>query len=338
MPFSHILNRSLIFLFSVLVATSASSAEKLTIFSGRSDKFVKPVIKAFTDTTGIEVVIHAGKSTGLLNKLKLEAGRTEADLYISNDAGNLQKGVEFGLFQALPGDLLAPIPANYRDPKNNWVGISARARVLVVNKKAFSKDNIPTSIFDLAEPRFKDKLAITHSSNESFIAGTTVYMQLAGKQKTKQWLLGMKKNVAGKVYNKHSKIVKAVASGKKSIGLVNHYYIYRFLAKHPDAPIKIVLPDQSSEGMGIAWNVAGIAISKFSKHSEAAKKLIKFLISAEGQKIFANVNNEYPTRKGVATAAAIPPLATMKIADVGMVQLGVLRNQTIDLIESVGMP
>ena len=150
--------------------------------------------------------------------------------------------------------------------------------------------------------------------------------------------MGMKKNVGGKVFNKHSKIVKAVASGKKSVGLVNHYYIYRHLAKHPDAPIKIVIPDQSSKGMGIAWNVAGIAISKFSKQSAAAEKFVKFLVSPQGQQIFANVNNEYPTRLGVATAPAIPPLAKIKIADVEMKQLGVLRNKTIDLIESAGMP
>ena len=333
---------SIVVLFSLILTTLASTVyaeEKLTIFSGRSDNFVKPVVSAFTKATGIKVTIHAGSSTGLLNKLRIEAKRTDADLYISNDAGNLQKGAEFGLFEPLSASTVADIPVNYRDPKNMWVGLSARARVLVVNKQAFNAQNkAPTSIFDLAQPRFKDKLGITHSGNESYIAGTTVYMKIAGKAKTKKWLTGMKANVAGKVFNKHSKIVKAVAEGKKSVGLVNHYYVYRHLATHPDAPIKIILPDQSAQGMGIAWNVAGVAISKYSQHKSTANKFVQFLVSAAGQKIFANVNREYPTRKGVAADTAIPAIDKMKIANIGMVELGKLRIETIDLIESVGMP
>lgn len=335
---------SVMLLLAILLSSTAalvSAEEKIILFSGRSDKFIKPVVKAFTEATGIKVIIHTGKSTGLLNKLRIEAKRTDADLFISNDAGNLQKGTEFELFDPLPTKITENIPANYRDPKHRWVGISARARVLVINSNAFdnnSKNPAPSSIFDLSDPRFKGKLGITHSGNESYIAGTTVYMQMAGKQKTKQWLIGMKENVAGKVFNKHSKIVKAVASGKKSVGLVNHYYIYRHLAKHPDAPIKIVLPDQSASGMGIAWNVAGIAISKFSKHKVAARKFVDFLVSIQGQKIFANVNREYPTRQGVSADASIPDVTKMKIANFSMIDLGTYRNATIDLIESVGMP
>jgi len=331
-----------IILISLILSAIASTVyadETITIFSGRSDKFVKPVVSAFTKATGINVIIHTGKSTGLLNKLRIEASRTDADLYISNDAGNLQKGAEFGLFEPLSTAIVADIPVNYRDPNNMWVGLSARARVLVVNKNAFNAQNpAPTSIFDLAEPRFKGKLGITHSGNESYIAGTTVYMKMAGKEKTKKWLAGMKANVAGKVFNKHSKIVKAVASGKKSVGLVNHYYVYRHLAKHPDAPLRIILPDQSAQGMGIAWNVAGVAISKYSQHKSAANKFVQFLVSAAGQEIFANVNREYPTRTGVVTNAAIPAIDKMKIANIGMVDLGTFRIETIDLIESVGMP
>ena len=125
-------------------------------------------------------------------------------------------------------------------------------------------------------------------------------------------------------------------SGKKSVGLVNHYYIYRHLDKNPDAPIKIVLPDQDS--MGVAWNVAGAAISKYSEKHKDAEKFLAFLISEKGQKLFAEVNREYPTRPGIAASPEVPAAGSYKVADVPMAELGKYRNQTLDLIEAVGMP
>ena len=314
-----------------------AAAEELVIYSGRSDRFVKPVVEAFTAETGIKVVLHSAKSTALLNKLKLEGPRTSADIYISNDAGNLQKGSELELFKPVSVSLAERIPANYRAKDNSWIGVSARARVLVVNKNQRDTDFVK-SVFDLADPRLAGKLAITHSGNESYIAGVTVYMLKAGEKKTSDWLAGMKRNVNNSVFNKHSKIVKAVADGKKAIGLVNHYYIYRHLEKHPDAPIQIVLPDQGNDDMGVAWNVAGVAISQYSQRQAAAEKFVDFVTSEAGQKLFASVNREYPTRAGIAASPEVPAAGSYKVADVPMASLGKYRNKTLDLIEAVGMP
>ncbi len=313
-----------------------SLADELIVYSGRKDKFVKPVVEKFTAETGIKVILHTAKSTALLNKLRVEGEQTQADLFISNDAGNLQAGSDLGLFLAMPAGLTKPIHEQYRATDNTWVGLSARARVLVVNNNA----NIDwaKSVFDLADPRLKDKLAITHSGNGSFIAGVTVYMEKAGVDKTRSWLEGIKANANGKVFSKHSKIVKAVADGKKDIGLVNHYYIYRHLAKNPDAPIKIVMPDQGEGGMGVAWNVAGIAISKHTRNKALAEKFVAYLVSEAGQKQFSDVNREYPARIGVDATKEVPAVGSFRVADVPMYVLGKKRIQTLDLLDSVGMP
>ncbi len=320
---------------TVLVSSFSWAAEELVIYSGRKDKFVEPVVEKFTERTGIKVLLHSGESTALLNKMQIEGKRTQADLFLSNDAGNLQKGSELGLFQPLPGSLVNEVPANLRAADNSWVGLSARARVLVLNKNAKDLDWVK-SVFDLADVRLKGRLGITTSANESYIAGVTVYMEKAGEEKTESWLEGMKANVDGQVFNKHSKIVKAVANGQKDIGLVNHYYIYRHFAEHPDASIEIRLPDQ--EGMGVAWNVAGVAVNKHSKQQALAQKFVEFVVSTEGQKIFAEMNREYPTVPGVNAAAEVPVAGSYKVADVPMAKLGERRDATIDLIEKVGMP
>ncbi|MDT8403375.1 extracellular solute-binding protein [Sulfuriflexus sp.] len=325
-------------LLTALGGTGAMAAEEeLVVYSGRKDQFIKPVIEQFTAKTGIKVVLHSASSTALLNKLRIEGERTDADLFISNDAGNLQTGSKLGLFQPVSAEIAAVIPANLRAKDNTWLGLSARARVLVVNENASDIDFVE-SVFDLADPRLKDRLAITNSSNESFIAGVTVYMLSEGREKTRQWLQGMKTNADNTVFAKHSKIVKAVAEGRKDVGLVNHYYIYRHLAKHPDAPLRIIMPDQGETGMGVAWNVAGIAMTRHTPDRAAAEKLIRFLVSPQGQAEFAGANSEYPTREGVSAAPEVPAAGSYHITNVPMAALGEHRIETLDLLDSVGMP
>lgn len=331
---------SLALLLGLLPGLSSSLLaveDSLIIYSGRSDKFVRPVMDKFTEKTGIKVILHTASSTTLLNKLRLEGARTQADAFLSNDAGSLQIGEKMGVFGDIPIEIAEIIQPSLRSPKHQWLGLSARARVLVVNNNSPLAGTIH-SIFDLADPRLKDKIAITNSSNESFIAGTTVYQLSGGETRTRQWLQGLRDNSAGDVFNKHSKIVTAVANGKKTVGLVNHYYIYRHLDKDPQAPIHIVIPDQKTGDIGLAWNVAGIAISKYSKKRQQLETLLAFLISKQGQQLFSELNREYPARKDVKTAAGIPSLDTLKIAPVPMFKLGVYRNKTLDLLESVGMP
>lgn len=320
-----------------LLPAHALQGDELVVYSGRSDKFVKPVIEAFTRDTGITVILHTASSTALLNKLRLEGERTEADLYLSNDAGNLQIGSDLGLFQPVSQHIASAIAPNLRAPDNSWIGLSARARVLVVNKNSVNTGDI-RSVFDLARPALKGRLAITTSSNESFVAGVTVYTIATSEDRVKEWLIGMKTNVAGEVFAKHSKIVAAVAAGKKDVGLVNHYYIYRHLATHPDAPLQIILPDQGEQGIGVAWNVAGIAMTQHTRKKVLAEKLIAYLVSEQGQKMFAEANREYPTRVGVLASPEIPPLGSYKVATVPMHELGRQRNATIDILEAIGMP
>ncbi len=321
----------------LLVSASAWSEQTLVVYSGRHAKFVKPVMDAFTKKTGIKVQLFSSKSTALINRLSLEGKKTKADLFISNDAGSLQIGSDKGLFTSVDKKTANLINQKYRAKNNSWVGLTARARVLVINTKHSNELKFVRSVFDLADSRLLGKIAITHSANGSFIAGITVYQKAVGDAKVLAFLKGIKMNSAGKVYNKHSKIVADVAKGKKIIGLVNHYYIYRYLDKHPKATIAVRLPDQGTKGMGVAWNVTGIAISKHSKKQKLAQKLVAYLLSKEGQKHFAIVNREYPVRAGVHAAKVIPPASSYKVSNVPMSEIGKSRNKTLSLIEKVGL-
>lgn len=312
----------------------------LLIYSGRSEKYIKPVTKAFSEATGIKTIITTGTSTGLLNRLKKEKSKTEADIYISNDAGNLYRGNKLGLFAPVTNKVASVIPLQFRGKNNNWLGLSGRARVLVVNTKAKGIDFVH-SIFDLVDPRLKGKIALTKSRNENYIAGVTAYMLSTNNDKAKEWLKGLRKNIKARVYRSQSSVIKAVAKGRKLVGIVDHYSIYSHINKNPNASIRILIPDQKSdsgEPMGVAWNIAGAAIVSHSKHKTLAMKFMTFVSSAQGQKIFAELRREYPTRNDVSAVSMLPKVDSFKLAPVAMYQLGEQRSAAIDLIESVGMP
>ena len=330
------MKRSILLIILSIVTQALPAAESLVIYSGRSDKLVKPVIDQFSKETGIEVILHAGKSPSLLSKLKLEGDRTSADLFLSNDAGTLETGRQLDLFQAVDSAIAERIPANYRAEDNKWIGLAARARVLVINTNLVKPDQIK-SVFDLADPAYKDKIGITPATNDSFIAGVTVYTEKLGEQKVTQWLKGVKHNAGNHVFEKHRAIVKDVAEGKLAVGLVNHYYIFRHLDNEPDAPIKMLLPDQGASDIGIAWNVSGIAWVKHSHKKDSVNKLLDYLSSHQGQALLARLNREYPVSAGVETDKVLPDPAGIKVADVPMAALGQQRNRSVDMIEALGM-
>lgn len=324
-----------ILMASLLYPSAPFAQEPLVVYNGRADQFMRPVVDRFTAETGIPVVLHAGSPTELLNKLRIEGARTEADLYISSDSGTLQIGENERLFHPLPAVATEVIPANYRGA--TWVGLSARARVLVVNTQAEGVDTL-TSVFDLADPRWRGRVGMTSATNENFVAGMSAYQALAGDARVEAWLRGLRANVGSEVYPRHGSIVTDVANGRRAVGLVNHYYIYRHLDQHPDAPIRIVVPDQGADGMGVAWTLAGIAISRHTRKREAADAFVAFLVSEEGQRLFADANREYPTRAGLAADPTLPDAAAMKVADLPVGELATSRPATLDLIDKVGMP
>jgi iron(III) transport system substrate-binding protein len=202
---------------------SAQAADPLTIYSGRSERLIKPVLDAFTATTGIQIELLSSGSTELVNRLKAEGDRTPADLLITNDAGTLELARAAGLLHPLNmREVDRAIPPQFRAPDNAWVGLSGRFWIVVYNRTMVQPDQVK-SILDLADPKWKDKIAIPNSGSEYLQAGVSVIRSVHGDEKTRQFLQGLKANAGSQVYQKSSQIVDAVAKGQVAMGIVNHY-------------------------------------------------------------------------------------------------------------------
>jgi iron(III) transport system substrate-binding protein len=317
--------------------TMALAADKLTVYSGRAERLIKPVLDAFTAKTGIQIQLLSSGTTELVNRMKAEGDRSPADVFITNDAGSLEVARAAGLFRPLNmREVERAIPPQFRAADNSWIGLSGRFWIIVYNTAMVKPDQVK-SLLDLADPMWKDKIAIPNAGSEYLQAGVSVIRASVGDEPTKKFLEGIRDNAGTKVYQKSSQIVDAVAKGQVALGIVNHYYVYRHLVTQRTAPIAVLMPDQQEGGMGAIMNVAGIGVLKHTPRMENAKLLVEFLVAQAGQKMFADLDKEYPLHPEVQADPALVERKSFRAALVPLAKLAELREPTLLLIEQVGM-
>ena len=267
----------------------------LVLYSGRSEKLVGPVVEQFEAVTGIDVQVKYGKTFPVALMILEEGDKSPADIYWAQDPGGLGFMSAEGRLSKLPSDI-SDLAYDWAKPKDgSWVGLSGRARTLV-HTATIADSELPSSLEDLTDPKWKGKIgwAPTNSSFQTMITG----MRAAwGEEKTRQWLTDVQANEPI-VYPKNTPQVAAAAEEEISIGMVNHYYLHRFIADQGDTfnARNLYLNDG---GPGSLIMVAGAGIVNTASNKENAEKFLKFMLSPVAQQYFTGQVYEYPVVDGV---------------------------------------
>jgi iron(III) transport system substrate-binding protein len=324
-------------LVAVLVlapTTLAQPSGELVIYSGRSEPLIVPVIQLFQRQTGIKVTLQSGTATALANLVLQEQPSPRADLFIANDAGTLEFLKLKDALQTYISEQVKQIPEQFRARDGSWLGVSGRSRVIMYNTKLLRPEELPQSVFALTDPQWKDKIAMATTRNESVIAWVTALRLVKGDAFTKDYLLKLKANGIVTL-NGHTDVRKAVGRGEFSLGLVNHYYYH--LELRDGSPVGVIYPDQGPTDIGVLVNAAGAAIVKNAKHLREAQRFLDFLAAPDAQKLFAELNFEYPLLPGVPTAPGVRSLETLKLMPVRLDELGKELEKTLKLLDEVGL-
>ena len=303
----------------------------LTLYSGRSETLVGPLIEQFEAATGIDVRVRYGETAALAATLLEEGSRSPADVYFAQDAGALGALEAAGLLAPLPDSTLARVDPRFRSAQGAWVGVSGRARVLVYSTLRLSIDDLPISVSDLTLPVWRGRVGWA-PTNGSFQAFVTAMRRIDGDAAAEQWLRAMRANDV-REYPNNATQVQAVGDGEIDIGLVNHYYLHRFIAEDPDFPAANHYTDPGAAGALI--NVAGVALLHTAEDSPAALRFIDYLLGTNAQRYFATETNEYPLAADVEPAQGIPPLAALQPPDLSLSSLADLEG-TLDLLRKTG--
>ena len=207
-----------------MLTSCSNDSDKLVIYNAQHAELIEPIAKDFTEKTGIEVEVRDGSDLEMANQLVTEGKASPADVFLTENSPAMSLVQSDGLFQPLEQQTLDNIPARYRPDDNSWTGFSARSTVMVYNTDKVSKDELPTSLTDLADPEWKGRISFspTGADFQAIVAG---YLALEGEDATKQWLEGLKAN--GTVYDGNDVVLESVNSGQTDAGIIYHYYWYR---------------------------------------------------------------------------------------------------------------
>ena len=295
------------------------------------NRWLDAIIQQFSQASGIEVEVKYAGTSQLAATLLEEGSNSPADIFFAQDPGGL--GAVEDMLAVLPDRVLSRVPEWARSPQGRWVGLSGRARTVIYNPERVSQDELPDDVWDFVNPEWKNRIGWA-PTNASFQTMVTAMRALWGEDKTADWLKGVQANNPT-IYPKNTPQVAAVAAGEIDVGLVNHYYLFRFLAEEgEDFAARNYHP--RSGGPGATVMVAGAGILDSSDNRDAAEKFLEFMLSRVGQQYFAGQTYEYPLVEGVKVPHVLVPLEDINHPSIPLKDLSDLEG-TQRLLRETGV-
>ena len=331
---------SSIALAACMLVQPAIAADSVNVYSSRGEPLIAPLLERFSEETGIAVNLVTADSKALMQRLHAEGRNSPADILLTVDAGNLTAAKTEGLFQPIKSKVLTSrIPANLRDPENNWFGLSQRARVIIYNPKNVDVSNLK-SYEDLAKPEWADSICVRSSSNiynQSLLASMIANSDV---ETAEAWAKAVRGNMARKPQGNDRAQILAAAAGECDLAIANTYYLGVMLngddaeQKAAAQAVELIYPNQDDRGTHV--NVSGAGVTKFSPNRRNAIKLLEFLSSDEAQNWYAEVNSEFPTVPGVALSETVASWGEFKADTLNVTKLGEFNAEAVRAFDRAG--
>ncbi|MGG7565646.1 Fe(3+) ABC transporter substrate-binding protein [Rhodovulum sp. DZ06] len=329
------MRRTALLAATAIALAAPAVAEEVNVYSTRQPELIQPLFDAFTAQTGIDVNVVFLKS-GFIERLKAEGRRSPADLVMTVDIGNLKAAVDEGVTQPITTPALeAAVPAAFHDPEGLWWGVTARARVAYVSRERVDAEALTYE--ELSDPKWKGRICTRSGAHQYNLALTAAYIAHHGEEAAQDWLEGLKANLARKPQGNDRAQVKAVWAGQCDLAIGNTYYMAKMLAdpeqKEWADSVRIVFP--TFEGAGAHMNVSGVAMTTSAPNKDAAIKLMEFLVSPEGQAIYAEANAEYPVVEGVPASDMVASWGTFSPDALPLTEIADKRAAALRLVQTV---
>ena len=331
----HVVRRSVIvvglMLLAVMVflATVPAFAADMILYSGRKEKAIKPVVDAFSAQTGITVGLKTGKTSGLANTLVLEKARPRADVFIATVGGVMEILANKGVLAPYTSPSTERLPVEFKSELGYWTGISGRARILIYNTELVTKEDAPQSVFELADPKWKGKVAVAGTRERTTLSWVSWLVYEKGKDAIRAYFQKLGSNGLT-ILPDNSEVWRGVGRGEFAIGVTNSPNSH--LAVGAGLPVAEVYPDQDT--IGTLVNLNAIALIQGGSHPESAKRFVDFVLSPEGQRVLVENAYEIPLVSDVATGS-VKPLAAIRTPSITVSLLAAAANPTIDLLRTI---
>jgi iron(III) transport system substrate-binding protein len=318
---------------TVALSGCGSDADTLTVYNAQHESLVSTMLEGFTKKTGIKIEFREADDSELANQIVQEGKASPADVFLTENSPSIDVVDQAGLLAPVRQATLDQVGQQYRPASGNWVGFAARSTVLVYNPSLITEPELPGSLLDLADPRWKGRVGIA-AGGADFQAIVSAVLSLRGADATRSWLTGLKDNA--QVYQSNTAVMKAVDEGEIPVGVIYHYYWYRDRAANGLVGDDTELHYFGNQDPGAFVSVSGAGVLASSDQQEAAQRLVEYLTSPAAQKRLAESSAlEYAVGNGVASAKALPPLEGLQAPDVDPGTLN--APQVTELMQDVGL-
>jgi iron(III) transport system substrate-binding protein len=308
----------------------------ITLYSGQHQLTTQALIQGFEKQTGIKVNVRYDDEDTLVDQIITEGSRTPADVIFTENSPALEDLETHNRLVPLAATTLSQTPSKYNSPQSDWVAVSARVSVLVYNPKLISADQLPTSVLQLADPRYKGKLAFAPSETD-FQPIVTAVAKSAGTSATVSWLKGLASNGSGHVYPDNETVTSQVNRGVVAFGVINQYYWYRMAAEIGSSAVHSKIAYFAAGDPGYVVDVSGAGVLASSKHQADAARFVAYLVSPDAQKVIADsLSFEYPLADGVSPSAPETPFADLRPYPISIADLGTGSN-AVTLLQQAGL-
>jgi iron(III) transport system substrate-binding protein len=298
------------------------SAGSITLYSGQHEQTTQSLVTAFEQQTGIQVNVRYNDEDSFADEIIAEKSHPVADVFYTENSPVLEYLQNQGLLAPVDSSTLAKTGSKYNSPQGDWLGVSARVSVLIYNPSLISKSQLPTSVLQLANPKYQGKLAFAAGETD-FQPIVTSVARAYGNAKATTWLDGIKANAGSHIYPDNETIADEVNRGAVAFGVVNQYYWYRMKAELGASNVHSQITYFAPQDPGYVVDVSGAAVLKSSKNQADAQKFLAFIVSKSGQDIIAHsISYEYPLDDGVTTAAPETPFADLQPYPISIADLG----------------
>ncbi|MFE5672720.1 iron ABC transporter substrate-binding protein [Agromyces sp. NPDC056523] len=312
---------------------AAADPDALVVYNAQHEELTQEWADAFTEETGIEVVLRNGDDSELGNQLVQEGAASKADVFLTENSPAMSLVEEADLFAPVDEATLALVPEQYRPASGAWTGIAARSTVLVYNPDLISEDELPASLMDLAEPEWKGRWGAAPAKAD-FQAIVSAVLATQGEDATRDWLEGMAENATE--YRNNIVTMKAVNAGEVPVGVIYHYYWYRDQDAAAEDSGNTELHYFGNQDPGAFVSVSGGGVLENAPHPDEAQQFLAFIAGEQGQQILGEgYSFEYPVASGVPAKPELPPLDSL---DAPVIDPSTLNGpEVIDLMTEAGL-
>ena len=337
--FARVLGMAATLVLATNLIGSAIAAE-VNVYSHRKEELIKPLLDAFTASTGVEVNLVTGNADALIERMRSEGRNSPADVVLTSDAARLFKSKQLGLLQKVESPALRRlVPARFRDPDGYWFGLSIRARPIFYARDRVDPAELST-YEALTDEKWRGRILVRSSSNiynQSLLASLIAEQ---GPTAAESWARGIVANFARKPQGGDTDQLRALAAGEGDLAIANTYYYGRLLgserASDRDIAAKIAIfwPNQADRGTHI--NISGGAVARFAPHREDAVRFLEFLASDAAQEIYAEKDYEFPIRDDVPRSKIVSGMGAFKAHKLPLDQLGEHSSAALRIFDRAG--